>query len=186
MWVHRRSEEPEPTATVCYWKKPRLAQVGANIRSMKAKDLRQSKQIPVLPNSSGFLQTVLQEMEKRNFDCQLSRHFICVKSHRELSMHSLMLKFYNTSTCKDSDNFLNFAKYEMDVKSCKEVAKNTINQSESTLWKELRYGRITASRIYEISHCKTPQGSLVEQIIGAFKIRDTNAMERGRRLEQKY
>ncbi|XP_036141931.1 uncharacterized protein LOC118648772 isoform X2 [Monomorium pharaonis] len=26
MWVHRRSEEPEPTATICYWKKSRLAQ----------------------------------------------------------------------------------------------------------------------------------------------------------------
>lgn len=82
MWVHRRSEELEPTATVCYWKKSRLAQVGANVRSMKAKDLRQSKQTPVLPNSNGFLQTVLQEMDKRNFDCQLSRHFVHVKSHR--------------------------------------------------------------------------------------------------------
>ncbi|XP_039311283.1 uncharacterized protein LOC120359056 [Solenopsis invicta] len=184
MWVHRRSKEPEPTATVCYWKKPRLAQVGANVRSMKAKDLIPSKQTPVLPNSTGFLQTVLQEMEKRNFDCQLSRHFVHVKSHTDLSMHSLMLKFYNTSTCKDADSFLNFASSEIDIESCKKVAKDTIHQSESTLWKEVRYERITASRIYEVSHCKTPQGSLVEQIIGAFKIRDTDAMERGRRLEQ--
>ncbi|XP_011858943.1 PREDICTED: uncharacterized protein LOC105556460, partial [Vollenhovia emeryi] len=96
MWVHRRSEEPEPTATVCYWKKPRLAQVGFNVRSIKAKDLLQSKQTSVLPNNSGFLQTVLQEMEKNNFDSQLSRHFVHVKSHRDLSVHSLMLKFYNT------------------------------------------------------------------------------------------
>lgn len=151
---------------------------------MKAKDLRRSKYTPVLPNSNSFLQTVLQEMEKRNFDCQLSRHFGHVKSHKDLSMHSLMLKFYNTSTCKDADSFLNFGSSETDIKSCKEVAKDMIHQSQSTLWKELRYGRITTSRIYEVSHCKTPQGSLVEQIIGAFKIRDTEAMERGRRLEQ--
>ena len=184
MWVHRRSEEPEPTATVCYWKKPRLAQVGANVKSMKAKDLQQSKQTPVFPNNSNFLQIILQEMEKRNFDCQLSKHFNHVKSHKNLSIHSLMLKFYNTFTCKDADSFLNFASSEIDIKSCQKIAKNTIHQSQSTLWKELRYGRITASRIYEVSHCKTPQGSLVEQIIGAFKIRDTDAMERGRRLEK--
>lgn len=137
---------------------------------MKAKDLLQSKQTPVLPHNSGFLHTVLQEMKKINFDCQLSKHFIHVKSHRDLSMHLLMLKFYNTSTCKDADSFLNFASFKIDVKSCQEVTKEMIRQSESTLWKELRYGRITACRIYEVAHCKTPRGSLVEQIIGAIKI----------------
>lgn len=72
----------------------------------------------------------------------------------------------------------------MNANSSKEAAKDTIHQSKFTLWKELRYGRITASRIYEVTHCKIPQGILVEQIIGACKIKDTNAMERGRRLEQ--
>jgi len=71
----------------------------------------------------------------------------------------------------------------MGKRSCEDVAKNTIDQNQSTMWKELRYGKITASRFYEIAHCKTPQGILVEQIIGALKIRDTNVMERGRRLE---
>jgi len=31
IWIHRRSEELEPTATICYWKNPTLAQVGQNI-----------------------------------------------------------------------------------------------------------------------------------------------------------
>jgi len=185
MWVHRRSDKPEPTATVCYWKKPRLAQIGANVKSMKAKDLLSSKPVPVFPINNEFLQTILQEIEKRKFDCQLSRHFVQFESNKDLSVHALMLQFCNTNMYKDTDNFLNFASIEMAKRSCEDVAKNTIDQNQSTMWKELRYGRITASRIYEIAHCKTPQGILVEQIIGSFKMRDTNAMERGRRLELK-
>jgi len=167
---------------VCYWKKPRLAQIGANVRSMKAKDLLPSKPVPVFPINNEFLQTILKEVEKRKFDCQLSRHFIQFGLDRDLLVHALMLQFCNTNMYKDADNFLNFASIEMAKRSCGDVAKNTIDQNQSTMWKELRYGRIIASRIYEIAHCKTPQGILVEQIIGALK-RDTNAMERGRRLE---
>jgi len=93
--VGRRSEESEPTATVCYWKKPRLAQIGANVKSMKAK--LPLKTVPVLPINNEFLQTILQEVEKRKFDCQLSRHFIQFKSNKDVSVHALMLQFCNTN-----------------------------------------------------------------------------------------
>ncbi|KYN29277.1 hypothetical protein ALC57_01288 [Trachymyrmex cornetzi] len=49
------------------------------------------------------------------------------------------------------------------------VLKNQIeiSQSDTCTWHELRYGRITASRIrvHEAVHCKTLDGSLVQQII---------------------
>ena len=47
-----------------------------------------------------------------------------------------------------------------------------------------RYGRITASNIHEMAYCKTPDGFLVRKIIGATKVQDTYAMERGRLLEK--
>ncbi|KYN20025.1 hypothetical protein ALC57_07599 [Trachymyrmex cornetzi] len=124
--IYCRSEEFESIATVCYWKKPRLAQIGANVKSMRAKDLLSSKPVPVLPNNDGFLQILLHEMEKIKFDCQLSRHF---------------------------DNFLSFAISSAVSGSCPtgcHPAKDTTDQNQSTMWKKLRYGRITASRIYEI------------------------------------
>ncbi|XP_046753088.1 uncharacterized protein LOC124416208 [Diprion similis] len=154
MWVHRRSEEPEPTATVCYWKKPRLAQVAANVRSLKAKDLRPRRADPDLPDNTDFLKTVLNELQKSCSD--------------------------NTEV----QSFLSFASNTMTVDQCIRARRETQTQSESKLWNELRYGRITASRIYEMAHCKTKNGSLVEQVIGSSKIRDTEAMERGRRLEK--
>ncbi|CAL1672660.1 unnamed protein product [Lasius platythorax] len=58
------------------------------------------------------------------------------------------------------------------------------SQSDTFTWHELRYGRITALRVYETAHCKTLNGSLVQQIIGASKVFHSQAMERGKRLEK--
>ncbi|KYQ50568.1 hypothetical protein ALC60_10345, partial [Trachymyrmex zeteki] len=94
----------EPTATVCYWKKPVLAQIGSNVRAMKAKDLVKNERSAVdLPNNTGFLQGLVQEMKNRNFDCQLSRHFLTVESYKDLSIHSLLISFCNSSQCKDAN-----------------------------------------------------------------------------------
>lgn len=47
----------------------------------------------------------------------------------------------------------------------------------------LRYGWITASKAYDAAHCNTLDGTLTETILGARKLRDTEAMKRGRLLE---
>lgn len=41
----------------------------------------------------------------------------------------------------------------------------------------------TALKIYEVSRCKTVGGSLVNQIMGASKLWDSEAVKRGRELE---
>ena len=66
---------------------------------------------------------------------------------------------------------------------CRIVEKCTRSQSDTLVWHELRYARVTASKIYEAAQCKTLDGSLVRQIIGASKIFDS-AMQRGNRLEK--
>lgn len=45
--------------------------------------------------------------------------------------------------------------------------------------------RITVSKAYDVAHCKTMDGSLVESILGTTKLKDTNAIARGRLLEGK-
>ena len=42
------------------------------------------------------------------------------------------------------------------------VRDDTVLQSKTTSWYKVRYGRITASRLYEASRCKTSDGSLSE------------------------
>ncbi|CAG9765747.1 unnamed protein product [Ceutorhynchus assimilis] len=47
----------------------------------------------------------------------------------------------------------------------------------------MRFGRITASILYEAARCKTPGGYLVERIMGVSKPVETEAMSRGKQLE---
>ncbi|KAJ8915706.1 hypothetical protein NQ315_000640 [Exocentrus adspersus] len=63
-----------------------------------------------------------------------------------------------------------------------EVERNTRKQSDSIIWQEMRYGRITASKAYNATRCKVLDGCLVESILGA-KLIQTKAMMRGLELE---
>ena len=47
----------------------------------------------------------------------------------------------------------------------------------------MRFGRLTASNIYEASRCQTPEGSLVNRIIGIAKSYESKYMKRGTELE---
>lgn len=46
----------------------------------------------------------------------------------------------------------------------------------------LRYAIITASKAFDVTRCKTSDGSLIAILMGA-KVPDTIAMKRGRKLE---
>lgn len=82
-----------------------------------------------------------------------------------------------------AEDFMKFVTTHMEGK-CQEVEKRTRNQNENALWHELRYGRITASKLHEAAHCRTEGGSLVRQCIGVSKVFETKAMHRGRILEE--
>ncbi|KAI4467864.1 hypothetical protein MML48_2g00015387 [Holotrichia oblita] len=58
-----------------------------------------------------------------------------------------------------------------------------VKTQSSEVWRELRYGRITASKIYDVIHSKKSEGTAVESILGAYKVSDAPALQRGRTLE---
>ncbi|GBP61689.1 hypothetical protein EVAR_43627_1 [Eumeta japonica] len=62
--------------------------------------------------------------------------------------------------------------YSISAPLITKVEEETIEQTNSCLWHELRYGRITASRAFEVSRCKKNDGTLISLILGA-KIPDT-------------
>lgn len=64
------------------------------------------------------------------------------------------------------------------------LAFHTKAKHKSGLWFELRYGRVTASKCYEISRCRIVDGSLVAVIFGARSLQ-TTAIKRGQKLEDK-
>ncbi|KAF9799883.1 hypothetical protein SFRURICE_017118 [Spodoptera frugiperda] len=77
-----------------------------------------------------------------------------------ISMHQLTYKFKERCV----EDFLK--KIEITASLIKKVEEETREQSNSALWFELRYGRITASRAFEVSRCKTSDGTLISLILG--------------------
>lgn len=177
MWVHRRSEEPSCTSVECYWKKSKLSRVGSSLKYMTAKDL--SKGNPILPAKPSVLLKFMAEGRKRKVDnCELLNYQPSAYQSETLavSMHQLTYKFKEEQV----DAFLKNVKITEYI--IKLVEEQTREQSKSSLWFELRYGRITASKAFEVSRCKTNDGTLISLILGG-KIPDTPSMKRGRNLE---
>ncbi|CAG4963207.1 unnamed protein product [Colias eurytheme] len=177
MWIHRRSEEPSCTEVQCYWKKSRLSRVGTTLKYLSAKDL--SKGSPMMSLNATVLEKFLEEGKKRKQDnCEILKYqenFTC-NEILSVSMHQLVFT-YKEECC---DLFL--SKVNLSIDLINKIEAETRAQSKSNLWFELRYGRVTASRAYEVSRCQTNDGTLIASIMGG-KIPDTPAMKRGRDLE---
>ncbi|XP_063893189.1 uncharacterized protein LOC135117617 [Helicoverpa armigera] len=177
MWVHRRSEEPSVTSVECYWMKSKLSKVGTTIKYMTAKDLSDAK--PSLPSNSVVLDKFIEEGRKRQLhNCELIKFQEDYVPDKVItfSMHKLILK-YKEKSC---DIFLE--KLVLTDADVKLIEEKTRQQNKSSVWYELRYGRITASRAYEFTRCNTNDGTLIAQIMGG-RIPDTHAIKRGRMLE---
>ncbi|KAK9885167.1 hypothetical protein WA026_010677 [Henosepilachna vigintioctopunctata] len=91
-------------------------------------------------------------------------------------MHKLVLKYKEPSCDKFLEKVM-LTDADIDI-----IERETKDQHKSSLWHELRYGRITASRAFEFSCCKSSDGNLMSLIMGG-KLPDTSAMKRGRILE---
>ncbi|CAB3261099.1 unnamed protein product [Arctia plantaginis] len=91
-------------------------------------------------------------------------------------MHQLVLKY------KDNCSDIFLSRINLSDKIISKIEIETRDQYKNSLWYELRYGRITASRAYEVSRCQKGNGTLISLIMGG-KIPDTRAMKRGRSLE---
>ncbi|KAI5722921.1 hypothetical protein M8J76_015751 [Diaphorina citri] len=105
-----------------------------------------------------------------------------------LSIHKLIVEWliYNpgaSNTTDAYDSFIRFCNTAMQSFSIAECLKKTQGQTSSPLWHDLRYGRVTASKIYEASRWLPRDLVLVSQILGAQKVKNNHAMERGRMLE---
>lgn len=146
-----------------------MAAVGTSKKYIELKELGKTDIVDVhLPNNSSFLKAILDKAKEKQLDSQLSRHNFILESRKlmSLSIHQLLLNFCEKGS-SSADDFLEYASKEMSEDSCRIAEKLTRSQSDSLTWHELRYGRVTASRIYEAAHCKTLNGTFVQQIIGA-------------------
>ncbi|XP_018398198.1 PREDICTED: uncharacterized protein LOC108776164 [Cyphomyrmex costatus] len=188
MWVHRRTESPSPTEVECYWKKSALSTIGTTKKVITTKELCDTRSAAesscCLPDNFFFLQTVLETAKEKKLLSALTRHNYTLPDNlTSLSIHQLLIAFLDLGASSAVDDFLAFASTQME-NTYEQAQLRTKDQKDNSLWYELRYGRITASKMYKAAHCCTESGSLVRQCIGATKVFDTLPMQRGRVLEE--
>lgn len=182
MWTHRRSEEPSCTANVCYWKNSKLSKVGSTLKYMRIKEMGKSNATVYNRQDESVLCDFLKESKLRMLqNCQILKHKIDYEDDviQLLSLHQLCWRFNSEN---NSDRFINKIRPVVTEKNVREAEKLTCQQHKSPAWHELRYARITASRAYDVTRCKTSNGSLIATLMGA-KLPDTVAIKRGRNLE---
>lgn len=175
-WLHRRSEEPSPTEELCYWKKSDLSKVGTSQKFLLLSDITKTPTVRT-DSSTDVARKFISRNENKNFDC-LMLNMTRSPTYNVISLHQLAIGFQDEDLSMNAQNFLEFCTSKMTNKDCLHATVATKEQSKSAMWHELRYGRITASKIYEASRCST-DGSLVESIFGASKFIPTAAMQRG-------
>lgn len=118
MWLHRRSEEPACTEIACYWMKPKLSQVGSQLKFIKAKDMG-NKRKPLLSSTStpstsintlneSFLQSVKEQSIELETDSQIMGYFRPTEDIHKASMHYLVNQFRKQNSVNDADRFITF------------------------------------------------------------------------------
>lgn len=190
MWLHRRTEEPAPTTIACYWKKPVLSQIGGNIKFIKAVDIgkRKKRSHKNVPDCQGFLEEVVKNIKDHDIDyiCPLTVHNRQLTTNvvTKLSIHRMFLDFLDTEMQHSAENFITFCCDGITEEDIENASELSYDQSETSSWYELRYGRITASKLYDAAACKTADGVLTKQIMGVAKTFQSAQMKRGIDLEK--
>lgn len=182
-WLHRRSEEPSPTDVQCYWKKSKLSRT--NKEFLKCSDFP-GKIVSPSGLTNNFLSKVV-ERAPLNSEIQLLKYY--KKDETRMltengSIFHLLLDFKQTNE-NGPEKFIDFCTKKLSSETCEFIFKKSQEQANSSLWHEMRYGRITASNIYEASRCQTDDGSLCNIILGASSPFETAATARGKKLEKK-
>ncbi|XP_046743008.1 uncharacterized protein LOC124409445 [Diprion similis] len=181
-WIHRRTGEPAPTSIACYWKKPKLSDVGTSIKYKKILDILPLGSIAADGKNDNQQETFLEKILKSG-KSDTGSHLIKFFSKsllQGLSMHQNAV--LHNGDKQDVQVFLDYVAAKLTNEACTAACSTTMNQNENHSWYELRYGRITASVIYEAAHSNTIDGTLVEKILSPQSF-DTIAMKRGRMLE---
>lgn len=99
-----------------------------------------------------------------------------------------LLYSYGRNRPVNVDEFLEFASRKMARDNVIDSVKiKTINQEKSDLWWDMKIGRITASKIYEVTRCTTLNRvrSFENSILGSGSDFSSYAMERGIRLQNR-
>lgn len=181
-WLLRRTEEPSPTEIACYWKKSVLS----TVKEVKSKTIDElcKRSTDFTGFDDSLLKAFIERGKESNKTAFVIRYSECRKK-KNLYIDHLMIWFKNTynEDQHSCNNFLSYCTKEMTSNLCQKIYTETLDQSAKAEWYYQRFARITASRLYEVSNCGTPDGLLVAALMGSRSFKGNKATKRGQRLE---
>lgn len=190
-WLERRSTSKAVTSTTSYWKKARLSNVTVETKKSDVNSLKKTPRRSVkrkIDSGDQFLRDVLAQAPPGQTGLIFSHFGNQMHPAEKIGIDNLLASFVKShNRVPTSNEFLDYCKTEMTSQLCAMVRNETVKQSKSPLWHAVRFARVTASKAYGAAHSSlsSTNNSLVMSVIGASKLRDTVAMERGRKLEGK-
>lgn len=185
MWLVKKTEEPSSTSTSCYWNRPRLTEAVTKDKFITALEFGKKRKLPRVP-SVPDLHAFIAECKKHDMSDSLIVLYNDEKATlNDFCIFNMMLNFVNNNDNTDLSyqNFKTHARSTLTNSVIDEIEEKTQNQVDNKLWHSMRQSRITASKIFEVSRCKTSDGALVQSILGGYKVPETAAIKRGKRLE---
>ena len=188
-WLLRRSEEESVTDVKCYWKMAKLSNI-KNLSPFKVSSEEKKGVLEPDVNKVAFRKEALSMLKAQGFSAKTQAAKLMGFEDRcsqNIYMDMLVCKYVEEVGVENLtlEGFLHFCETAVYSDICGDVERGTREQKDSPLWHHVRFGRVTASRLYEVAHCQTVQGSLVESMLGASKFAGTTATRRGILLESK-
>lgn len=174
MWIHQRSEEPSPTEVTSYWKMAVLSSAGT--APLLISDISRRQEVSV-PGPSTEVKEEFKAAILRQCSSQVAINVFSEPDDNNVAdLHKL------ARSCCDFDEYLFKFQGRLNDNVIKKIESEIRDQSASPVWHLARYGRVTTSKFYNVSHCKTKDGSVVSSILGE-KIYQSEAMKKGSNLE---
>ncbi|KAL1446238.1 hypothetical protein WDU94_003678 [Cyamophila willieti] len=171
MWLHRRFEEPSPTEVTSYWKKSVLSSSGRNPIPISS----------LCPREEEY--PVPTDFQAAEFKLQVQHEITHGVAGSTISPCEFVDVHKVAQGCASFDTLSDKLKRFLTNEEISKIEILTRGQSTCPEWHLVHYGRVTASKFYDVAHCKV-EGSLLNSILGE-KIKVSKQMKRGIDLEDK-
>lgn len=187
-WLLRRSEEEAVTDVKCYWKRATLSGLkGTGPFTVSEEEAKLKHREPVV-DAVGFREAATRRLAEKGLGAQtqvVKLMGLADDKLQKLNMDRLVHGYLDNEGQENRslDRFLQYCETVVANSDCEMAQLGTMGQANAPAWHHLRYGRITASRLFEAARCRKGDGHLVEALLGATQFSGTPATKRGSQLE---
>uniref|UniRef100_A0A336KXA1 CSON001658 protein n=1 Tax=Culicoides sonorensis TaxID=179676 RepID=A0A336KXA1_CULSO len=187
-WLHRKSEKrvKEGDEDICFWMESQLeyelGQYVVPIQQILALGEKPDKVPELGPDPDTFVQDIVKMIKKKNIECPLGRYMCKKKKFNLTSVHELVLDA--TQFKRSWPEFYKIASEALNSDARKDIREKTkYRYNDPTYYLEIRYGRISSSKVYECMSKEIPFDQLYNTIMGFHKEDDTTEINRKRKIE---